>query len=122
MFEGDFLSQRSTPQLKARHQIHEAALIFADGHELLARWQFYFHGREFLQTMVIDETAQDRRTIRLTETINDFDICFGHLSVVNLQTSLRLLVAAKLVNRVDVRAIGGAMMMQNRAESTSAQR
>ncbi len=72
--------------------------------------------------MVIDETTQDRRTIRLTETINDFDICFGHLSVVNLQTSLRLLVAAKLVNRIDVCAIGGAIMMQNRAETTSAQR
>ena len=72
--------------------------------------------------MVIDETAQDRCTIRLTETNNDFEICFGHLSVVNFQTLLRLLVAAKLVNRVDVCAIGGAIMMQNRAETTSAQR
>jgi hypothetical protein len=72
--------------------------------------------------MVIDETAQDRRTIRLTETINDFDICFGHLSVVNFQTLLRLLVAAKLVNRIDICAIGRTIMMQNRAETTCAQR
>lgn len=71
--------------------------------------------------MVIDETAQDRRTIRLTETNNDFEICFGHLSVVNFQTLLRLLVAAKLVNRVDICAIERTIIMQNRAETTSAQ-
>jgi len=72
--------------------------------------------------MVIDETAQDRRTIRLTKTNNDFDICFGHLRIVNFQTLLRLLVAAKLVNQIDVCAIGGASMMQNRAKTTSARR